>query len=366
MEHVLDLSGLELFWTKLKATFAKRTELPAASNTNPVMDGAAAVGSSAAYARADHVHPSDKSRLKQRHLPTTGSYLSTSKKYLKLTMPAPSNAWMMTLGIVVYSGYVAEVYYIGGYNYYAQHQTAQWYTPSVIYLSTSSVSVNVYFGKNDQDGGDGKLWVAVPLSSYSHATLLENSSNSTSFDIDGIEYSILDANPENWDATTNGAVSTVKTVVGTGALASKANDADVVHKANAETITGVKTFSVGAKLQTATSWTSSDRAIPFSQDSDKTIIQYTNVDSSKGLTFNPNTGALKAKSFVTRGGTSAKFVKGDGSLDDTAYAPLNSPNFTGTPQAPTPGSNAGDHEIATVDYVKTKVAAEGIPIIDLT
>src|SRR5271157_5118161 len=36
--------------------------IPAASSTTPAMDGAAAIGSSATYALADHVHPSDTAR----------------------------------------------------------------------------------------------------------------------------------------------------------------------------------------------------------------------------------------------------------------------------------------------------------------
>ena len=36
--------------------------IPEASNTNPVMDGTAAVGVSSMYARGDHVHPSDTSK----------------------------------------------------------------------------------------------------------------------------------------------------------------------------------------------------------------------------------------------------------------------------------------------------------------
>lgn len=36
--------------------------IPAASSTTPAMDGTSAIGSSATYARADHVHPSDTSR----------------------------------------------------------------------------------------------------------------------------------------------------------------------------------------------------------------------------------------------------------------------------------------------------------------
>ncbi len=41
---------------------ANAPTIPAVSTTMPAMDGAAAIGSSAAYARADHAHPSDASR----------------------------------------------------------------------------------------------------------------------------------------------------------------------------------------------------------------------------------------------------------------------------------------------------------------
>ena len=37
--------------------------LPVASTTNPLMDGAVAIGAAASFARADHVHPSDTARL---------------------------------------------------------------------------------------------------------------------------------------------------------------------------------------------------------------------------------------------------------------------------------------------------------------
>ena len=42
---------------------AIRDDIPAASDDAPVMDGTAAVGMSGEYARADHVHPSDTSRV---------------------------------------------------------------------------------------------------------------------------------------------------------------------------------------------------------------------------------------------------------------------------------------------------------------
>ncbi len=44
------------------ASIANKPTIPAASSSTPVIDGTGAVGSSANYARADHVHPTDTSR----------------------------------------------------------------------------------------------------------------------------------------------------------------------------------------------------------------------------------------------------------------------------------------------------------------
>ena len=52
----LDYNGLLYFWTLIKNMFAKP------SDANPQMDGTASAGSSALYARGDHVHPSDTAK----------------------------------------------------------------------------------------------------------------------------------------------------------------------------------------------------------------------------------------------------------------------------------------------------------------
>lgn len=87
----------------------------------------------------------------------------------------------------------------------------------------------------------------------------------------------------------------------------------------AQTITGIKTFNIGFQLNTSTSWGDGDRAIPFGQASDVSIIRYYNTDPNIGLTFNANKGALKAAQFVKRGGTAFQFLKADGSVDSNTY-----------------------------------------------
>ena len=65
MGKYLGSTGLTYLWGKIKATFAKKSDIPAASTTAPVMDGVATVGSSTAYARADHKHPSDTTKAEK-------------------------------------------------------------------------------------------------------------------------------------------------------------------------------------------------------------------------------------------------------------------------------------------------------------
>jgi hypothetical protein len=49
-------------WTATLAPYALTTAIPSASTTTPVMDGTAAIGTGFTWARADHAHPSDTSR----------------------------------------------------------------------------------------------------------------------------------------------------------------------------------------------------------------------------------------------------------------------------------------------------------------
>lgn len=79
MAKYLDENGLLYLWSKIKAAIPTKTssltndsgfitgaDIPegaAASTTTPKMNGTAAVGSEKAFARGDHVHPSDTSKL---------------------------------------------------------------------------------------------------------------------------------------------------------------------------------------------------------------------------------------------------------------------------------------------------------------
>ncbi len=125
------------------------------------------------------------------------------------------------------------------------------------------------------------------------------------------------------------------------------NDSNLVHKDNAETITGLKTFTNGLILNTGTSWTNTDRAIPFSKSGDPETIQYVYDNATKGLTFNPNTGELKAAKFTKRNGTKAQILLANGDNIDAGtsgyYLKANgidsAPTWTQFPTIPTVPTN---------------------------
>ena len=56
------------------AAILNKPDIPAASSANPAMDGTAAAGTSAAYARGDHVHPTDTSRAPVSHAASSNTY----------------------------------------------------------------------------------------------------------------------------------------------------------------------------------------------------------------------------------------------------------------------------------------------------
>ena len=60
-------------------------------------------------------------------------------------------------------------------------------------------------------------------------------------------------------------------------------------------------------------------------------------------------GSLTASNFIRPGGTSSQFLKANGSIDSTVYAPLNNPIFTGS--VTLPGTPVNPLEAATKQYV---------------
>jgi len=73
-------------------------------------------------------------------------------------------------------------------------------------------------------------------------------------------------------------------------------------------------------------------------------------NSQSGYWHVDNGGNYYGQSFSV-GGSNSEFLKADGSLDSTAYAPLNSPALTGTPTAPTATGGTSTTQLATTAFV---------------
>ena len=97
----LDYNGLLYFWTLIKNMFAKP------SNASPQMDGTASAGSSALYARGDHVHPSDTSKADAAT--TLAGYGITDAKIESGTITLGSNT-ITPLTSIPASGVAAGTY----------------------------------------------------------------------------------------------------------------------------------------------------------------------------------------------------------------------------------------------------------------
>lgn len=62
--------------------FITSSSVPSAYTSNPRMDGTASAGSSTAWARGDHVHPSDTSKADVSAIPTATSQLTNDSGYI--------------------------------------------------------------------------------------------------------------------------------------------------------------------------------------------------------------------------------------------------------------------------------------------
>lgn len=76
------------------------SSVPSAATATPLVDGTAAVGSSAKYAKEDHVHPTDTSRAATTSVPASASIASTGL----ITFANSSSTSLFTLQLPLYDG----------------------------------------------------------------------------------------------------------------------------------------------------------------------------------------------------------------------------------------------------------------------
>jgi hypothetical protein len=234
--------------------------------------------------------------------------------------------------------------------------TASFYAPTVAGTSGQYLKSN---------GSGAPTWADLPTASSSAAGIIQIGTGSTNAAAGNHTHGNITNDGKIGSVanlplitTTGGAVTTGSFGTGSGTFCegndprlsdarTPNNDSNLVHKDNAETITGLKTFTNGLILNTETSWTNTDRAIPFSKSGDPNTIQYVYDNATKGLTFNPNTGELKAAKFTKRNGTKAQLLLANGDNIDAGtsgyYLKANgsdsAPTWTQFPTIPTVPTN---------------------------
>ena len=77
-------------------------------------------------------------------------------------------------------------------------------------------------------------------------------------------------------------------------------------------------------------------------------------------------GNVLATGFKTASGTASQFLKANGSVDATVYAPLASPSLTGTPTAPTATAGANTTQVANAAFVTSAISTVDSGNVKLT
>lgn len=328
-------------------TIALRGDIPtppSASTANPQMDGTAAPGTSAAYARGDHVHPSDTSRMAAT---ATGADIS-------LSGTDPTKISTALDGKIAKTGSDSTNFLEGdgdggalvsNYNAFSFAHPA---TPSSAgnLAALNSNGDLMDSGKEPSDFQNALTAQQLAnIAAVSDALAFDATHTYAAGDpvvYNGTLYTFTAAHTGAWTGSDVEAVDII------ARLAGKANDNAVVHKDGNETIAGTKLFSgwrayseVATQQHFIEFSTSGESSTPFA-------ILFQNGDANSQYRY-----ALPLKSGVMA------------LLSDLAdYAPLNSPAFTGTPTAPTPTAGDNSTKTATTAFVQGAVPYDiGTPIV---
>jgi|SRR5262252_2818921 len=141
--------------TKIATTaFVAGAGIPAASAVNPQMDGAVAVGTSLAYARADHRHATDTSRAPVASPSFTGNVVAGGSLYVTTSfLIDPANGWEWSFYRSASDGNHYQVHRSGHYDYWnSSNGTRAWVAGNTQVMSLDG-SGNLNANGNIASGG---------------------------------------------------------------------------------------------------------------------------------------------------------------------------------------------------------------------
>lgn len=335
MAKFLDENGLSHFYSLLKSKFNKVDPATA----NPAMDGTVAVGTSAKYAREDHVHPSDTSRAPTSHASTATTYgIGTGSSYghVKLS-DATDSASAASSGVAATPKAVSQAILA------ASQDAAEKYAPKSHVSAGATNTVLAHVSLSDAiDGTEAAAsgYTAATPKAVADAVTAANTYSRSLLDM-GIRH-----------ATCTTAAGTAEKVATTDILAETGKTGDALDVSSGTCI--LVTFKNGNSATTPTLRVDNSTAAPIALPNNATGGSTT----GSGTTYN-SWGAYETVLFTYDG---ARWVHlGSGYLSYQSYnlaslaAPKASPALTGTPTAPTASAGTNTTQIATTAFVSTAI-----------
>lgn len=283
-------------------------QIPVASSTTPEMDGTASAGTGTTWARADHVHPSDTSKLSLSGGTMTGNIAMSGNKVTGLgTATADGDA--VTLAQMNEAINQASASFKGSFATYAALMAVAWQSTDP--TAANYVTNNDYAYVADDETHDDEAWRYI--------------------------FSKPGSAAGTWQAAymINEAPLTEAQLAALNSGATAANIAQIA--ANTQNITATQGMIADSEASTtaASAHATGDYFIY------NNVLYMATADIAAGGTITPN--------------TNCQAVTIENAL--ALKANLASPAFTGTPTAPTAPVGTNTTQIATTAFVQAAVSA---------
>lgn len=316
-----------------------------ASSTSPVMDGTATVGTSLRYARADHVHPSDTSKVNTSLLGVANGVatLDSAGKVPTSQLPAYVDDVLEYANLASFpaTGETGKIYVALDTN-----KTYRWSGSTYIYITSGAVdSVAGKTGVVSLAKGDVGLG-NVDNTSDATKSIGGNAATATKL---GTSRTISATGDATWSASFDGSANA------TGAL-TLANSGVTAGTYPKVTVDAKGRVTAGAALAAADVPALDAAKITSGVFADARLSgTYTGVN----ITGNAATATKLETARTLTLGSSGKTFDGSANvswtLAEMGAAPLSSPALTGTPTVPTAADGTSTDQAASTAFVQAAI-----------
>lgn len=331
-----------------EAGYIKQADIPegaAASSTTPAMDGTAAAGSETAFARGDHVHPTDTTRLAANLKGAAGGVAELDQNGKVPSSQLP--------------GYVDDV--IEGYFYDGAFYEEDTHTTEITGESGKIYS-DLTTNKLYRWGGSAYAEISASLAlGETSSTAYRGDRGKTAYD----HSQTTSGNPHNVTASDVG----LGNVDNTSDATKKTNFTGSIADGDTGFVTGDAAYdALALKLDKAGGTMSGDIVMGSNKITDLAAPTADGDAANKAYVDDACAEIFKWYDLPI-GATETPLMDGSASVGfsgkwaredhvhptDTSRAPLASPAFTGTPTAPTAAAGTNTTQIATTAFVQSAV-----------